>query len=434
MKRFTYYQPFVLAALVVAASLCAGCSDSIAAPDTSPFIDAEKQAPFFAVTRAGNYIVAANANGLYRARISNRKWERVEHPRKMAPRGYLATSQANSNLVFFCNYEDGLYGSSDSGATWKSLSKEHNFQFVYPHQDGKIYAIIVKGLEHSAATSETNQSASRDTVRWRIMVSDNGGRGWRDISANIASGMMLESIFPDPASSRRVCLRGSGVRAYVLQAADDNYSKWDAIKAWEWRKNERSDDEFLSGGYATSTTYYRVLPNLANYFNYDFAETLEFPAFQMELLTTNFAFSPHDNVRIPVRIRFLQMGEIVKLSDIADGEQFWRIKCIDPAGDRVVASGETNKFRSTEEFEASKEKYRKQPDFKVVDLTSEQPYNREVILSKMIYFSKTGTYRIRLSYDSTAWGWNQGTNGQSTRSDVWGGYFTTRIFTVTIKP
>jgi len=410
--------------------LCASSLESVAESKSLQLADAEQQASFFTVARVGDYIVAANSNGLFRTKSSTKNWERVQSPEQTPPHGQFSVSSANTNSVFLCA-GGAIYASRDSGATWKLVSKARNFHCVYENQDGKIYAIVE---ELKTDASKSNGPPNKGYLRWSIVVSDNEGRTWEDITSNIGVGVMLIDIFPDPASSKRVCLLGNGIRSYVLQATDDHYTKWNTVRQWDWGRGKETDEAFLREGYSSSTVYYILKANLANYFDYPFGNSPDLPAFEIQLQTNHFEFQLHSDIQISVSITFLPAGETVKLADVRDGEEFWRVNCINPSGERITGSGKTDKVGEAKNFEALKQSYRKLPDFRAVDVSLGHPYNRDLSLSKLVDFSRPGTYRVCVSYDSSAWGWDQDSSGHGTRTDVWGGHFSSPVFTVTIKP
>jgi len=424
------------ATLVAAGLLCAGCSESqpLPSPDNSPLTDSEKQARFFAVARTGDYVVAANTNGFFRTQISTKKWERVSHPQKMPAYGHFTTSLSDSNSIFFCaGGDDGFYASRDAGTTWRLVSKKFDFQFVFQNKDGRIYAIVEKtftpSANESAPITTTDKSGNKRHIRWGVVVSSNEGRTWRDISANIGTGMMLESIFPDPTAPTRVCLRGSGIRGYVLQATDDNYTKWNSTVEWDWQKDKKTDDEFLHSDYFATTTYYTLRANLQNYFDYDFGSSSEIPAFAIEVDTNHLEFATGQTVRVPITLIFRPDYAPVKLVDATNNVEFWRIHCISPDGKRVEAFGRSNQYEKVKDSEKLNQRIGDSTGFQVVKLSSTNSYSRTVALDKLTDFSKPGTYRIRLSYDSVGWGWED-----KKHSGIWGGGFSSPIFTLTIKP
>jgi hypothetical protein len=437
MKDVSAHKPAIaLAMLIAMVVLCGGCSESqpLPQPDNSPLTDLEKQARFFAVARTGDFVVAANTNGFFRARVSTKKWERVPHPQKMPSYGHFTISLSDSNSIFFCaGGEGGFYVSKDSGATWSLVSKKFNFQYVFQNKDGRIYAIVQKvftpSANESAPITTTDKSGNKQHIRWRVVVSSNEGRTWRDISANIGAGMMLLSIFSDPDAPNRVCLNGNGIRGYVLQATDDKYTKWEATREWDWRKDKRTDDDFLQGGYFTTTTAYILWANLKNYFDYDFGSSSEIPAFAIDIDTNHLEFAAGQTVRVPITIKFRPDYAPVRLVDATNNAEFWRIRCICPDGKRVEAFGRSNQYQQINDSVKLKRRIGDGTGFRVVELSSTNSYSRTVDLDKLTDFSKPGPYRICLSYDSVGWGWE----GKK-HSGIWGGGFSSPIFNLTIKP
>ena len=188
----------------------------------------------------------------------------------------------------------------------------------------------------------------------------------------------------------------------------------------------KSMPEFL---YGIASSLYMVQANLTNYFDYDFGDSPQLAAFQLYVQTNSLEFPLKSDIQLPVVMKFLRTTESVKLADVADGEDFWRIKCVCPAGERINVSGRSGNLGGTNDAAAVKENHREIQDYKIVELSSNHPYTRDLSISKLIDFSHPGTYRIRLSYDNISW---RATN--DTAKDLWGGYFCSPIFTVTIKP
>lgn len=414
------------ATLVAAGILCASCSEKLPPPDKSPLTDAEKKARFFAVSHVGDFVVAVNSNGFYRTQASTKNWERVSVPRGMSVQGRFATSQSDSNSIFYWPYSfgksGGLFVSQDAGNKWSLVSSEFGFRFVYPNRDGRLYAIVEKEVTVD----------SRKGFRSRLVVSDNQGKTWNDISRDIFGD--LYAVFADPKHTNRVCVVGNSIRNYIFESPDDTYSKWTGTREWEWRKDSKTDDEFLRGGYSTGNTLYMLNARLNNYFDYDFGSAAQLPAFEISVETNHLVFGPEDKIEIPVTIKFREPGVTVKLPDTTNGEEMWSIQMITPSGERLRSGAKLNRLGRAV-TEVLRQQYRALPDFKIAEVSTTNSYLRTIALSHLSDFSKPGEYRFRLCYSSSGWAWEQSEHeGHGIKTDIWDGTFCSANFTLTIKP
>ena len=179
-----------LATFVVTGFLCANCSEKLPPPDKSPLTDTEKQARLFAVARVGDFVVAVSSNGFYRTQASTKNWERISVPNGMLIQGQFAVSEANSNVVYFWplsafGTSGSLYVSSDAGAGWVFVSDDYGFSSVYQNRDGRLYATIWKKV-----------GGSTQGVHSRLIMSENGGKSWKDISQNIFGDLYQDFYRP----------------------------------------------------------------------------------------------------------------------------------------------------------------------------------------------------------------------------------------------
>jgi hypothetical protein len=427
MKSVSAQRPvIVFATLVAAGLLCASCSEALPPPDKSPLTETEKQARFFAVTRVGDFVVAVSSNGFYRTQASTKNWERISVPHGMSVQGQFAVSQANSNVVYFWplsafDTRGSLYVSSDAGARWTLVSDDYGFSSVFQNQDGRLYATIWKKV-----------GGSSQGVHSRLIMSENGGKSWKDISQNIFGDLI--SVFSDPKHPNRVCVMGNSIRGYIFESADDDYSKWTATVEWNWRRDSKTDDEFLRGGYSTGSTLYMLNARLSNYFDYDFGSAPQIPAFEISVDTNHLDFRPEDKIEIPVTIKFREPGFTVKLPDTTNGEEMWDIQMITPSGERLGSKAKVNRVGKAPQNEALRQQYRALSDFKIADVSVTNSYSRTIVLSHLSDFSKPGEYRFRLWFSSSGWAWEANEHeGHSIKTDVWDGSFCSPIFTLTIK-
>jgi hypothetical protein len=416
---------FALATFVVAGFLYAGCSETLPPPDKSPLTEIEKQERLFAVAHVGDYIVAVNSNGFYRAQVSTKNWERLSVPHGMSVQGQFAVSEANSNMVYFWpdspfDAKGRLYVSSDAGTKWTLVSDDYGFTSVFQNRDGRLYAVIWK-----------EDGRSKQGVYSRLIMSENGGKSWKDISQNIFGD--LYNIFPDPKHPNRVCVYGNSIRGYIFESTDDNYSSWADTVEWNWRRDSKTDDEFLQGGYGSGNTLYMLNARLSNYFDYDFDSAAQIPAFEISIDTNHLVFGLEDKIKIPVTIKFREPGITVKLPDTTNGEEMWSIQMIAPSGERIRSGAKMNRIGEAD-TEALRQQYRALPDFKIAEVSVTNSYSRTIALFHLSDFSKPGEYRFRLWYSSSGWAWERNEHeGHTIKTDVWDGNFCSPIFTLTIK-
>ncbi len=167
-------------------------------------------------------VFAASADGLFRAALRDRQWSRLPMPEGMPAGGAFAdTPNSSRHLLYFAptfprdepNPRRGLYGSSDGGMTWRLVSGDHDFQHVFLHRDGALYAIVLC----------REKEEDRTILRWRILRAPAlaAPPQWADITGEIGAGVMLDGIFEDPDHARLVCLHGECGRGYVIHAEDN---------------------------------------------------------------------------------------------------------------------------------------------------------------------------------------------------------------------
>jgi hypothetical protein len=423
---FAHKLVFALATFVVAGFLCASCSEALPPLDKSPLTENEKQERLFAVAHVGDYVVAVNSNGFYRTQTSTKNWERISVPQGMSVQGQFAVSEANSNMVYFWPYSSfdakgHLYASSDAGAKWTLVSDDYGFTSVFQNRDGRLYAAIWQEV-----------GGSKQGVRSRLIMSENGGKSWKDISQNIFGDFFR--IFSDPKHPNRVCVYGNSIRGYIFESKDDNYSSWTNTVEWNWRRDSKTDDEFLRGGYSTGNTLYMLNARLNNYFDYDFESAAQLPAFEISIETNRLVFKPEDKIEIPVTIQFREPGVIVKLPDTTNGEEMWAIQMITPSGERLRSGAKVNRLGRAD-TEALRQQYRALPDFKTAEVSVTNSYSRKIALSHLSVFSKPGEYRFRLWYSSSGWASERSEHEvHGIKTDIWDGSFCSPIFTLTITP
>src|SRR6185369_17883344 len=149
---------------------------------------------------------------------------------------------------------------------------------------------------------------------------------------------------------------------------------WTATREWHWRKGSETDDDFLNGGYSTTTVLYMLNANCQNYFDYSFGNSPQIQAFAIELDTNHLQFAPGQKVQVPITVKFLPDYAPIKFVDATNNEEFWRLQCIFPNGKRVIAAGRTNRSEQASDSEKVKLRTGDGTGFQMVELSSTNSY------------------------------------------------------------
>lgn len=334
-----------------------------------------------AVWQGSDYVLATTSNGLFRASLADKKWARLNPPPEMGITGTFGRVPTNANFVLFIattditNKSGGIYISRDQGTSWHLISKEFKFRTAYAHEDGTIYASAMKAGTWSPSANQ-------------VLMSTNMGKTWCDLFAGI-QGLDIYKIFSDPDHTNLVCLYGSGIRGYILQAADERY-EWKWIAAFNWKRYEPNDERFFRRVYSTQSVLYNYCATLKNYFNYDFDGEVQISAFCLIPLQTPYHFRLKGPKPIRPKIAFLPSDTKVKLVDCSYGNDLWELRIKTPDGQYLTGK------RGLEP-----DKLRERKDFRVIEVAAESPYERTIDLDGMFEFTKPGKYLLQLIYYSS---------------------------------
>ncbi len=123
----------------------------------------------------------------------------------------------------------GLFKSMDGGATWELRCDCFDFNLLYVHPTtGALFSVITsQPLESGRDGFLVRRSLQK------ILMSIDGSR-WKDITGPRMPINEISRIFQDPYHPTRVCLEGSGIRLYTLQANDDQYTNWTGYQQSDW--------------------------------------------------------------------------------------------------------------------------------------------------------------------------------------------------------
>ena len=216
----------------------------------------------------------------------------------------------------------------------------------------------------------------------------------------------LAEIFPDPDHKDLVCCRAAE-DGHVFQAGDTSY-KWNLLRESDWNHKHFFADDCYS-----LTTGFTPPARLSDYFNYPFGKRTQIRPFRIALGGGR-DFKQKEPIVLPVDITFLCEGASATLLDTDHGNALWGMRCILPDGTQNVTPIDRPILRNS-------------PDLKTHFLTDRKSYQRSLDLSAMADFSKPGTYRVQLVYDSFS-------IADTEKGDYWVGSFRSPVFEIKISP
>jgi hypothetical protein len=406
----------------------------------------EANTPLTAVSKRGPYVFASTPDGLFRAPLETKRWERLKTPPEMPPNGTFAVQPGGSPLVIYValwskfdhqtrrGSRYGLYLSHDNGATWELVSERDDFGATLLHPSGALFAVT--------GADGVNQGD-------RLLRSPDLGKTWRDITGTARAQFM--GLEPDPNHPGLVRIHAWAIRTFMLVAADENY-RWKTIRGTVRAAGRRPSIEFFKRESSSSTTLYLYPATLSNYFKYDFGNRKDAQALEVVPLKTRFEFARGARAVVPVRVVFhfdpdaalahwrksaaegrpypKPTPPTVKFADQPGGADFWGLR-VESSDDQVESYptgrvGVTTTVTTTSDGKTVTSTH--QPaavKYRVVDLSPSSPYEREIDLGRLSNFSKPGEYRVQILY---------GSGGHPDREKgEWGGSFTSPVFTVVIR-
>jgi hypothetical protein len=388
--------------------------------------------PLTSVSKRESYVFASTPDGLFRATLETKRWERLKTPPEMPLNGTFAVQMVWSPLIIYVTHRSkrddhqpragdryGLYLSHNDGATWKLASGRDDLGTALQLPGGALFAM----------SGADGINSGRGLLR-----STDLGETWRDITG-IANGL-ITTIEPDPAHPGLVRIHAwAGTMPFLLVADDENY-RWRVVNGWEIAPVQRSNAEFFSRDSSSSNRLYIYEATFSNYFQYDFGDAPEVQAFEVVPLRSSFEFARGARVVVPVRVVFHHNPDIAqarwrkavaegrplpkpmppseKFADQPEGIEFWGLRVV-TANDQIE-NIPTSRSRPPA------------ADYRIIDLSPSSPYERELDLGRLADFTKPGEYRVQIIYNS----YNSGGHRGKDRS-VWDGHFTSPVFTVVIR-
>jgi hypothetical protein len=417
-------------------------------------------------------VFACTDEGLYRSRLDKKQWERLRGETVPEPGGlfvgdlpdnkthlYFVTSAARGTAALNVNGKantevrrPGLYRSTDDGETWELLSNAHDFGQIVQLPGGRLFALAgPAGL------------VKDDRPRQIVLVSETGGREWKDITNGIGDNYPCLYLVRDPDHPRQVCvysaftMRRGGT---VLQAADDQFvwkdvhtslradEDWPPLdkktekeffdRAWypgyrlSWPAGvvPRLPEEFPGHSFESSTGISSVgAPNarLDNYFTLPFRSNTTIPAFDVVPEKPAYEFKLQQPQAVNATLTNYGGGAVVRLVDAKSAKNFWSLKVWGPDGlkKELTPKDKVNPFDELKPGQKIADVL-KTHDAWQFSLTPDKPARRSIDLRDLGMPEHPGTYRVQLCYQCS-WCDDEGIHR---RLNTVGG----QLFTVKIEP
>lgn len=195
---------------------------SAVAPTTSP-----------ATTRAATDILPSAAyQEVYTTADLMEGGKMVADPTREGLRYYVAQEWLRWQAPDNYRRPPGLFLSKDGGKTWRTLSRQFEFEDLFVHpSSGELFAII------ESQSLKTDEDGFLQHCFANKIVRSADGHHWKDITRGPGYVADLVSIFQDPDHPSRICLGASVIRYCVLQYTDDAYSDWTWTHGGTWRES-----------------------------------------------------------------------------------------------------------------------------------------------------------------------------------------------------
>jgi hypothetical protein len=390
------------------------------------------------VVLVGDHVLASTRSGLFRSSVTDKRWLAVKFPQDSVGAVTFATRVSSGANVYafvpllFGRHENvwnvqkfdpvypakpGLYKSIDSGLNWKHINSTYTYAQLY-HFGNVLYAIP------EAANKPGEQG---------VLVSKDSGTTWSALP-NVKGG--LASIFPDPDHPDLVCLRVHGIRGYVWQAQDANYT-WKVHSESNWKAKRPISEQFESGfEYGVTLGYgYMLDATLENYFEHEFGLDTSIPGLQLSTGQTSYTFSRKGPKKVQIDVAYLTTQLSTSLLDNPSTSDFWSVSMLKPNGEMWAGSakpleGSQYGSMSSEMRHAFGAEYRRSNKLQDLPMSAGEHYTRMLDLNELGDFKVPGVYKVKIRYDNS-WAATTSFLNDSNR-DKFHGFFTTKTFTVTI--
>jgi hypothetical protein len=380
------------------------------------------------VLRINDVVFASTRSGLFQSTVSQQTWLPVKFPKGVLPGGCLNSSDPGVTKIYYsppaspltdrsdrCAVGFGLWGSADSGKTWKKVDAKHWFKSVFARKEGVLYASA------RVPTDKSNVVVELEIYGGLALVSADGGKTWADISGIGTDPIPLVTFFSTCSKNpAHVCAGGMGTRGYNMEYAPES-KRWTVTPSFAAASDPKdpTPEEYLaSGGMGSSTSEccYMQQATLENYYPLGFGDVLQRLGVTLQAEKKRYEFNAGAGPKIVgVSLNLLpgiQGTSALAVLDLDDTEICWGLRYVDPGGAKREAAPLITRLNSPALGRAHL-------------LEVGKPYSRQIDLEGLQGLRKPGLYRMVLIFD----------NGKLKKNEnVWTGRIVgTTVFEVEIK-
>jgi hypothetical protein len=378
----------------------------------------------------GETVLASTPSGLFRANRDKKAWQRLQDKTTPAPGGIFVSRGPKDKVLFYlitragwhesarrlwpwAGAEDkqktklerpGLYRSEDAGVTWELVDATHDFrEMTRLPWGGRLFAIASAGAEE----------------RDRILLSEDKGRTWKDVTGGISNDERLLFLQRDPEHSDRVWLYAPFTmrRGGTIYHAPDEPFRWKVryagLDAGGWPPDAlKTPAEFFAPYHAPG---YRVQgpgsfstvgilhARLDNYFAYPFGLSVNIPLFDIVPEKPAYEFSLKQPIAVRVSLVSYTEHTSPRLLDSPDASLFWALKVIGPDGKNKAYPLPDDSLGHVKNADRTLEQSSKEHKLEVFQLTPASPHARTIDLRAVGIFDQPGRYQVQLVFHSGWW-------------------------------
>lgn len=379
------------------------------------------------VLHRGDTYIASTLSGLYETSSDEKGWRKMPTQDSMPPGGKLAEKSASSPELIYYKGTDAMYNprqekgalfiSQDAGTTWTASSLDRPILDAFVHPNGSLFVVTdTQGTTPPPGQNESQWAFTRGEpgVKYyeaqNLLVSQDNGQTWKDITPALPLHFGLFGIFRDPKHPSLVCVRSAEMnhtsRTFFYQADDSSYH-WKMIPFEQWQ-----GDRFPGGDsmwYPAQGCNGSDMPaTLGNFFKYPYLRSGLSPCLPTEyLVPEKEAYQFQSGQPMPVNLATFCMfpDDHFTLRDTTSEKVYWGARIQFEDENSETQSPQVTELYTNDPDHAQKlAAYTNDPHLVRIAVDRSHPYQRRVDLRGLGDFSRPGKYRVQVIHIDEFWG------------------------------